>query len=89
MTNAHPKAELQDFSYDFEDAIRDNLTPDTVGVLAHHLKTFSTGDPDVDFEIRWVAANLAITVGGLEQAEKIHNEIIEDVTQIVDIVKKS
>jgi hypothetical protein len=89
MTNAHPKAELQDFSYDFEDAIRDNLTPDAVGVIAHHLKSFSTGDSIIDCEIRWVAANLANIVGGLEQAEKIHNEIIEDVTQIVDIVKKS
>ena len=48
---------------DFEDAIRDNLLPETVAAIAHAASGIETLDWDVDRQVDWFAKTLRKMIG--------------------------
>ncbi len=57
------------------DALRENLSPQAVAVIASYLHPVLTKDADVDREIQWLVQRLAEAVGGWDQQNRLAEEV--------------
>jgi len=57
------------------DALRENLSPHAVAVVASYLHPVLTKDAGVDREIQWLVQQLAEAVGGWEQQNRLAEEV--------------
>ncbi len=57
------------------DALRENLSPHAVAVVASYLHPVLTKDAGVDREIHWLVEQLAEAVGGWDQQNRLAEEV--------------
>jgi len=65
---------------DLTEAIKDNLEPDVVAILAAKIQYHEdTGDPHLNAQLDWITELLAGMVGGRDEAEKTAIKLNQDV----------
>jgi len=65
---------------DLTEAIKDNLEPDVVAILAAKIQCHEdTGDPHLNAQLDWITDLLAEMVGGRYEAETIAINLNQDV----------
>jgi len=65
---------------DLTEAIKDNLEPDVVAILAAKIQHHEdTGDPHLNAQLDWITDLLADMVGGRDEAEKTAIKLNQDV----------
>ena len=57
------------------DALRENLSPHAVAVIASYLQATSTNNPQVDREVQWFVEQLVRAVGGWDRQNSLAEEV--------------
>jgi len=57
------------------DALRENLSPQTVAAMVAHLESVRTNDEAINRQVRWFADTLVEVVGGPEQLNRLYDEL--------------